>query len=172
MAESTETITIRVPKSLKQKLEELSDKNHITLNLLINQILTKNVHWDEHVTKMGWLQFDPNIVRELFKYLEENEINDLGITIKKDIVNGIKFIYGDTSFEHTIEFINSWLTITNIPFRYTKDTESHKFFVTHELGKNWSKFANKVLEEFVKELGFKIKDLQSDSDSYSFTITR
>ena len=172
MSESTEIITIRVPKSLKQKLEELSDKNHINLNLLLNQILTKNVHWDEHVTKMGWLQFDPNTVREIFKYLKENEINNLAKTIKKDIINGIKFIYGDASFEHTLEFINSWLTITNIPFRYTKDSESHKFFVTHELGENWSKFANKVTEEIVQDLGFTITDLQSDADSYSYTITR
>ena len=172
MTESTETITIQVPKSLKDKLEELSDKNQLNMNLLVNQILTKNIQWDDHVTKMGWLQFDPGTVREIFKYLEEDEFSKITNSVKKDIVNGIKFIYGDSSFEHTLEFINSWLTITNIPFRYTIDSESHKFFVNHDLGKNWSLFAIKVSEGFVKELGFTIKDFQSDSNSYGFTITR
>ena len=115
------------------------------------------------------VQFDPGTVREIFKYLEEAEINNLVNSIKKDIVNGIKFIYGDSSFEHTLEFINSWLTSTNIPFRHIIDSESHKFFVNHDLGKNWSKFANKVSEEFAKELGFTVKDLQYDSNSYFFT---
>lgn len=172
MTEPTETITIRVPKSLKKKLEELSDKNHLNLNLLINQILTKNIHWDDHLTKMGWLQFDPVTIKQIFKFLEKEEIFKISNSIKKDIVNGIKFIYGDSSFEHVIEFINSWLTVTNLPFRHVQDNESHKFFINHDLGKNWSIFANRVTGEFIKELGFKISDLQSDSKSYTFTISK
>lgn len=104
MSESTDTITIRVPKSLKDKLEKMSTKNHLNLNLLINQILSKNVHWDEHITKMGWLQFNPSTVREIFKYLDERKISDLAKSLKLEIINGIKFIYGDTSFQHTIKF--------------------------------------------------------------------
>lgn len=172
MSESTDTITIRVPKSLKDKLEKMSTKNHLNLNLLINQILSKNVHWDEHTTKMGWLQFNPSTVREIFKYLDERKISDLAKSIKLDIINGIKFIYGDTSFQHTIEFIDTWLSTTNTPFRHTEDSESHKFMVNHIIGKNWSTFATKVSEEFVTELGYTMTDLHSSIDSYSFTISK
>lgn len=55
MPEATDTITIRVPISLKEKLEDTSKQNQLTLNLFINQILTQKFHWDEHVSKMGWL---------------------------------------------------------------------------------------------------------------------
>jgi len=172
MSEPTDTITIRVPKSLKDKLEEMSKKNQVNLNLLINQILTKNVQWDEHITKMGWLQFDPSTVKEIFNYLSEEEIIELAKTIKGDVINGIKFIYGDSSLQHTVEFMDSWLSATNIPFRHTETSESHTFLVNHTLGKNWSTFANKVSEEFIKELGFTIADLHSDKDSYKFTIMK
>jgi len=40
-SEPTDTITIRVPKALKEKLEKKIKENQVTLNLLINQILTK-----------------------------------------------------------------------------------------------------------------------------------
>ena len=170
MSEPTDTVTIRVPKSLKSKLEEMSKKNQINLNLLINQILTKNVEWDEHITKMGWLQFNPSTVQKIFNYLDEHEINELAKSIKHDIINGIKFIYGDTSKEHTLEFMDSWLNATNTPFRHTEDSESHKFMVNHIIGKKWSIFAIRVSEEFVKELGYSITNLHANTDSYSFTI--
>jgi len=172
MSEPTDTITIRVPKSLKNKLEEMSKKSQVTLNLLINQVLSKNIQWDEHITKMGWLQLNPSTVREIFKYLSEEEIIKLAKSVKGDVINGIKFIYGDTSLPHTVEFMDSWLSATNTPFRHTEDSESHKFMVNHIIGKNWSIFAIKISEEFVTELGYSITDLHADTDSYSFTILK
>ena len=172
MSEPTEVITIRVPKSLKSKLETLSKKNQVNLNLLINQILTKNVHWDEHITDMGWLQFNPTTVKEIFNYLKDEEITNLARSTKTDVINGIKFIYGDTSLEHSIEFMDSWLSATNTPFRHTKDTKSHNFIVHHKVGKNWSKFAIKITEEFITDLGYTVKDLHANTDSYSFTIIK
>ncbi len=172
LQEKTTTITIRVPNSLKKKLEVLSDKNNINLNLFINRILSKNIHWDEHVTKMGWLQFDPLVIMEIFRHLEEGEITTIAKSVKKEITKSIKFIYGDTSLEHTIEFIDAWLTFTNIPFRHAEENESHEFLVTHNLGKNWSLFAIRVVEEFIKEIGFKTHNTHYDKSSYSFTISQ
>ncbi|MBS3926895.1 MAG: hypothetical protein KGZ34_09440 [Nitrosarchaeum sp.] len=172
MSELTDTITIRVPKTLKKKLEELSKKNQINVNLLINQILVKNMQWDDHILKMGWLQFNPSTVREIFNHLDVKEINNIAKSIKLETINGIKFIYGDTSIVHTIEFIDAWLRATNMSFRHIEDSESHKFIVNHILGKKWSIFATKVSEEFITELGYKISDVYTDNDSYSFTISK
>lgn len=172
MTEPTVTITIRVPKSLKEKLEGLSQKNLLNLNLLINQILTKNVHWDEHLTKLGWLQFDPVTVKEIFQYLEEDEIINISKSIKNDIINGIKFIFGDSSFEHTTEFIDSWLTVTNTSFRHIENKGTHKFLVTHDLGEKWSFFATRVTEEFIKKLNFQISDINLEQNSYSFILSK
>ena len=172
MSEPSDTITIRVPKSLKKRLEDMSKKNQVNLNLLINQILTKNVQWDEHTTKMGWLQFSPSQVKEIFNYLDETQTTKISKSIKRDIINGIKFIYGDTSLKHTVEFIDSWLRSTNTQFRYTEDSESHKFIVNHTLGKNWSIFAMKATEEFVTELGYRITDVHVNTNSYSYTIIK
>ncbi|MHA7646663.1 hypothetical protein [Nitrosopumilus sp. S4] len=172
MSEPTDTITIRVPVSLKRNLENMCQKNQMSLNLLINQILTKNSQWDEHLTKMGWLQFNPAVVKSLFEFLNEQQMSELAKSTKHDIINGIKFIYGDTSLQHTSEFIQTWLNSTNIPFRYNEDSNSHKFLVNHILGKNWSMFAVKISKEFVSELGYEITDLHVSDDSYSFTILK
>ena len=118
------------------------------------------------------LQFNPSTVREIFKLLDQNDIDSLVKSTKMDVVNAIKFIYGDTGLEHMVEFMDSWLSSTNTPFRHTENSDSHKFMVNHNLGDNWSIFATKITREFVSELGFTVSDLHSEDDHYSFTIVK
>lgn len=172
MSEQTDTITIRVPKSLKDQLEKTSKKNQLTLNNLINQILNQRMHWDEQLNKMGWLQFEPSTVKLLMTKISEKEMDEIVESSKKGVVKAIEFVYGNTSVEHVVSFIDSWLTATNLPFRHTEDTESHKFLVTHDLGKNWSIFANKAVIAFTEELGYKILGFENKDDSYSTIIKK
>ena len=172
MSDSTDIITIRVPKSLKEQLEKTSKKNQLNLNTLINQILSKKMHWDEQLTKLGWLPFDPSTIRKILNYLTEEEITEVSKLSQQKVIKGIKFIYGDTSLQNIADFIDAWLNDANMVFRHTEDSESHKFLVHHELGKNWSIFVNKVVSGFVKELGYLLTDLSEKEDSYSFTISK
>lgn len=171
MSDSTDIITIRVPKLLKEQLEKTSKKNHSNLNTLINQILVKKMHWDEQLTSLGWLPFDPYTIREILKYLTEDEIVEISKISQKKVIKGIQFIYGDTDLETVADFFDTWLNDANMIFRHTHDLDSHKFIVHHELGKNWSTLTTKITEGFVKELGYQITDLDEKEDSYSFTIS-
>ncbi|MGD8299477.1 MAG: hypothetical protein PVG77_02075 [Nitrosopumilaceae archaeon] len=172
MTESTDIITIRVPKSLKERLEKSSKKNQVSLNTLINQILTKKMNWDEQLTKLGWLSFDPSTIRAILNYLTEEEIAEVSETTKEKVIKGIKFIYGDSSLQNVADFIDAWLSDANMIFRHTENSESHQFLIHHELGINWSIFVNNVVVGFVKELGYQATNLHEKEDSYSFTISK
>ena len=172
MSDSTETITIRVSKSLKTQLEKTSNKTKVTLNGLINQILTQRMLWDQQLNKMGWMQFEPTTVKRIMTHLNEDQINDVVESSRKGVVKAIEFIYGDTKIEHVVDFIDSWLTASNLPFRHTENSEEHQFFVTHELGKNWSILANKSIVAFVEDLGHTVKKIENKEDSYSTIIKK
>jgi hypothetical protein len=170
MAEETDIITIRVPKSLKNKLEERSKKNGNPLNLTLNKILEKETKWDEYLSEMGWLQFDPSTVRIIFSLLNESQIKEIAKKNKHDIISSIKFIYENPSYENTVDFIESWYKAANMPFRHIKNENSHKFIVNHDLGKNWSIFAIAVTNEFLSELGFIQTNTSIESKAYTFEI--
>ncbi len=171
-SESTDTITIRVPKALKEKLEKKIKENKVTLNLLINQILTKNLNWDEYMTTMGWLQFNPSTVREIFKSLDEKKMSEITKSITSEVIDAIKFIYGDVSLNSVIDFLDTWHHSSNIPFRRIENAESHQYLVTHKLGKNWSLFESKTIEKFLGEMGFKVTISEIQVDSCSFSISK
>ena len=172
MSGDTDTITIRVPCSLKDQLEEMSDKQEITLNLLINKILSKNVKWDSHLARMGWLHVQPSSTREIFSRLDEKKISEIAETVKNDVINGIKFIYGEATLQNTIDFIETWLESTNSSFRYIESDAYHKFIVNHEMGRNWSDFAIKVTKEFTKQLGFEMINPITETTHYSYEILK
>ncbi len=170
--EPTDTITIRVPKTLKEKLEKKTKENKITLNLLINQILTKNLNWDEYMTTMGWLQFNPSTVKEIFKSLDEKKITEIIKSITFEIIDAIKFIYGDVNLNSVIDFLDTWHRSANIPFRRIENGSSHQYIINHKLGKNWSIFESKTIERFFGELGFKVIISQTRTDSCSFRVLK
>lgn len=168
----TDTITIRVPKALKEKLEKKIKENQVTLNLLINQILAKNLNWDEYLRTMGWLQFNPLTVKEIFKSLDEKKMTKITKAITFEIIDAIKFIYGDVSLNSVIDFIDTWHHSANIPFRRIEHGDSHQYMITHKLGKNWSMFESKTIERFLCEIGFKVTISQIRADSCSFSILK
>ena len=172
MSEPTDTITIRVPKSLKEQLEKTSQKNQSTLNNLINQILNQRMQWDEQLNKMGWLQFEPSTVKQIIEKISEEDMDEIVTSSKKGVMRAIEFIYGDTKVENVTKFIDSWLTATNLPFKHTENEDSHKFLVTHDLGLNWSIFCNKVVIAFTEALGHKIISFENKEDSYSTVIRK
>jgi hypothetical protein len=172
MTEETDIITIRVPKSLKNKLEERSEKNGIPLNLTINKILVKDVEWDDHITEMRWVFFDPATVREIFSNLNESQIKDIARHTKQVVISAIKFIYEHPTLENTVDFIESWFKGSNMTFRHVKSENSHKFIVNHDMGKNWSMFAIATTNEFLSELGFMQTNTSIESKSYRFEISK
>lgn len=172
MSDSSDTITIRVPKSLKEQLENTSKKNQVTLNNLINQILYRRMNWDSQLNKMGWMQFEPSTVKQIMTHLTEENMEEIAASSIKGVSKAIEFLYGDTTVDHVAEFVDSWLTATNMPFRHTEDIECHRFLVTHELGKNWSVFANKVVVGLAEELGHTVIKFENKEESYSTVIKK
>jgi hypothetical protein len=120
---------------------------------------------------MRWLQFDPNTIKEIFSHLNEEQIREIAKRIKYDVISAIKFIYEHPTLENTIDFIESWLKSANMSFRHTNNENSHKFVVTHDLGKNWSLFAISVTGEFLSELGFNQTKTIIENKTYSFEIS-
>ena len=172
MPDSSDTITIRVPKSLKEQLENSIKKDQVTLNNLINQILYRRMNWDLQLNKMGWLQFEPSTVKQIMSHLTEGDMEEIAVSSIKGVAKAIEFLYWDTNIYHVVEFMDSWLTATNMPFRHTEDLESHRFLVAHELGINWSIFANKILVGLAEELGHKVIKFENKEESYSTTLKK
>ena len=169
MVEETEVITIRVPKSLKLRLEEKSKKEDHALNLTINKILSKEVKWEGYTSELRWMAFDPSVVREIFSNLTVDQIRKISKQTRDVIISNITFIYEHPTLDNTMDFIVSWMNASNMSHRLVKN-DHYKLVVTHDLGKNWSIFANSLIKEWFEELGFRIEKQTEEVKGYSFEV--
>ena len=130
------------------------------------------MNWDSQLNKMGWMQFEPSTVKQIMKHLSLENMEEIAESSIKGVAKAIEFLYGDTSVEHVAEFVDSWLTASDMPFRHTEDSESHRFLVTHELGKNWSIFCNMIVVGVTEQLGHAIIKFENKEESYLTIIKK
>ena len=112
------------------------DKNQITLNSLVNQLLKRYVDWDMFEPEVGMIPIAKPIVVELFKKMSKEEILSMVVNIGKDVVHDIALFMRNRM---DLESFHSWfetrmassLTETNHTVYYGY----HIYVLKHEMGK-------------------------------------
>src|SRR3989337_339374 len=75
--EKTRSITYRLPENLVEELETESMEKNISQNVLVKQILEKHVQWDRYADKIGMIPVPKNILDELGKEMEGEDIDNI-----------------------------------------------------------------------------------------------
>ncbi|HET9806676.1 MAG TPA: hypothetical protein VFP49_07195, partial [Nitrososphaeraceae archaeon] len=73
----TSTFTLRIDEDIIKSLQNESELHDITLNTLINKILTRYIEWDLYAPKVGMIPMAKPVVASLFNMMNEEEILDL-----------------------------------------------------------------------------------------------
>jgi len=71
------TMTFRLDENVIATLRAESERRHISLNTIVNQILRRYVEWDMYESKVGLISMLKPVVAELFKKTNKQEIIDL-----------------------------------------------------------------------------------------------
>jgi hypothetical protein len=80
-------MTFRIDKNVLNLLRTEPDRNQITLNSLVNQLLKRYVEWDMFEPKVGMIPIAKPIVIESFKKMNKDEIMNLAVNLCKDVVH-------------------------------------------------------------------------------------
>ena len=166
MKNDSEIITIRVSSKLKKNLLIQAKNKNQNLNQIIREMLEKQFAWDSKISEMGYLPMDPNAIILLFEHLTINEIKQISKKISNYAIDGINHIFGEATFENTINFIVHWLKDSNMTFKHVEKNDTHRLIVTHKLGKKWSVFMINVVIHILNKLGFVSSYYKIGKDQY------
>jgi hypothetical protein len=77
----TKSITFRLDSTVVEELQRDADQGEISLNVLVNQILKRNVEWDRYENKLGMMPIPKSmlttLIDEAMKLAAETKIPDL-----------------------------------------------------------------------------------------------
>jgi len=81
------TMTFRFDENVVNMLRAESERRHISLDSMINQILQRYAEWDMYESRVGLMSFLKPVAAELFKRKSKQEIIELATNIGKNATN-------------------------------------------------------------------------------------
>src|SRR5438309_5698037 len=73
-----ETRIFRIDTEVAERLDELAQKNKISVNVIANQALRKHVEYDAYAEKSGLVTISKWLLKTFFSLISEEQARDLG----------------------------------------------------------------------------------------------
>ncbi len=68
-------ITFRVPEELLESVRKEASEQKVSLNAVVNQILTRHYEWDAFAQKYGFVSFPPEYYKDILDIVDEDGLS-------------------------------------------------------------------------------------------------
>ncbi|MFZ0514575.1 MAG: hypothetical protein WAM14_23425 [Candidatus Nitrosopolaris sp.] len=146
-AKRTITMTFRLDENVITTLRAESERRHISLNTMVNQILQRYVEWDMYESKVGIISMLKPVVGELFKKTSKQEIIELATSIGKNATNDAAlFMKSKIDLDSFLSWLEVRMKNSSVEISHNIEGSTHTYILKHDLGENYSLFQKTVLE--------------------------
>ena len=172
LRKKTVTMTFRLDENLITILRSESERQQISLNTIVNQILRRYVEWDMYESKVGLISMLKPVVAVLFKKTNKQEIIDLATTVGKNSTNDAALFMKN---KMDIDSFLSWLDVrmknSSVEVSHSIEGSTHTYILKHDLGENYSLFYKTILESIFNEILGKHIDCSYSDRILSFMVS-
>jgi len=133
-------------------LQEEAEANGLTVNGLINRILTKHQEWDIHAEKFRFVSIASETFRTLLDECHENKIEQIGAELGSKIPVGVTlFWFKKLNLETVLKTISNYGKYSGLQTNEIK-VEGDKYTIAfhHELGPKWSTYLKSFMSQYIK----------------------
>lgn len=169
----SDTISFRVDNQVLEKLRKESEKQGLSLNVLVNQILKRYTEWDIYESKVGMVPVARPILDSLFKKLSKEEAIELAKKVGSEIVKDIAtFMKGAMNLESFMSWFETRMQMSGFELNHDVKNDRHTYIIKHDLGDNWSLYHKTVLEIIFRNVLEKPVNIETNPRmiTLSFTI--
>jgi hypothetical protein len=143
----TTTMTFRLDENVITTLRAESERRHISLNTMINQILLKFVEWDIYEPKVGIISLFRPVAAELFKKMTKQETIELATGIGRNATNDAAlFMKSKMDLGSFLSWLDVRMRNSSVEISHTVEGSTHTYILKHDLGENYSLFQKTLLE--------------------------
>ena len=145
------TRIFRIDTEVAEQLDELAQKNKISVNVIANQALRKHVEYDAYAENFGLVTISKGLLKTFFSLMSEEQARALGRKSgEHEGVALITFWFKDFNLENVIKSLDRVASHYNhnFEFEYTRDGQAYVAVLRHDCGSRASAF----YAEFVKSV--------------------
>lgn len=155
--DSNESITFRIESRKLKTLREHAQENQISLNTLVNQILTGYIEWDMIAVKAGYATLQKNILRELFNAIDEETLKKIAVKTADASRDILLIMMGEVTLDAYFTLLKNRAKRSGFHIREYEEEGVRKFVLQHEMGRHWSVFFKAHHEQMIYNAGYRAR---------------
>lgn len=168
----SDTISFRLDSTVLEKLRKESEKQSLSLNVLVNQILKRYTEWDMFESKVDMIPIPRPILAALFTRLNENEAMELAKKVGSEIVKEIAtFMKGSMNLQSFMSWYETRMHMSGLEMNHDVRNDTHTFIIKHDLGDNWALYHKTVLEIIFRDVLEKPIKIETSARMITMTFT-
>jgi hypothetical protein len=158
--------TIRLTPQIDSQLQKDAKENDVTVNSIINKILTKRIEWDTHIEKFKFVSISRETFQALLELCNDREIEKVATIVGNQTLEAITlFWYQKLNLETILKTLSTYSKYSGLlTSEIEVDEGNYSITFHHDLGKRWSIFLKCMASQFLKTaLGIEPKIQTSDN---------
>jgi hypothetical protein len=135
----SDCITFRIATEKLNQLRSVSEAKNVSLNTLVNQVIKAHLDWHSMAADAKLYYLPKSFLVRLVDQLTEDQIREVARdTAKNDLVEISLFLQGGFSIASLSNITETWLRISQMPYRLEINGDSSKIIIDHDMGYKYS----------------------------------
>src|SRR5919199_2368593 len=143
------TLTFRLDEDNVKKMRIEAQKQGISLNSFVNQVLKSFLEWHIFEPKVGFVPILKPVVEELFTKMSKDQIAQIAAsTGKEEVQNAVYFMKGKIDLDSFLSWFENRMKNSSIQVSHTFDgpSRTHTYVIKHDICENWSLYLKQIIE--------------------------
>lgn len=154
MDRETDLISIRVGAGIKRSLKKESQMRDMTVNKLVNQILTEYVRFDMSYRKMDVISIPKSFYKAMIAEVGVERIKELARTEGVSAMRSFLLLtHTNITLDAVFENMMLWLAANAISYNYERGERRRLISIQHNLGRNFSELLYTATSSMMEEAG-------------------
>jgi hypothetical protein len=165
------SLTFRLDEDIITKLRAEAQKQGISLNSFVNQVLKSFLEWHIFEPKVGFVPILKPVVEQLFSKMTKEQIIEMAAKTGKDEVqNAVYFMKGNIDLNSFLSWFENRMKNSSIQVSHTFDRTSriHTYVVKHDISENWSFYLKEIIEHIFNSVLQKRVEISLSSSMLAF----
>lgn len=153
----SESMTFRLESGSLKKLKAKAKEERISLNTLINQVVSGYAEWDITATSAGWMVMPKIEVKHMLECLTDAEIEKISKE-SSDYTRDIRLLMTDRDdLEGFLSMVKLRSKRSGFAYKEVVTDSDIRVTVQHDLGLKWSLRTKYIYQNILYEMGKKSK---------------
>jgi len=168
-SKGSDVISLRINHDLAEALKEEARVDHVSLNVLANNILYNYIKWEKDAKQTGFIPITKDLLTALLERIDDKEIMEIVNQTKNIAKAQIIFMEKRYDLWTVLDWLETRCKVSGFSEKKFYQNDKLTCIIQHDLGWKWSLYVRTLIETVFEDL---VKEKIEFDISTSMVIVR